>query len=238
MTSAVSLAEIAALVGDPARANMLNALMGGRALTATELAYVGGISPQTASGHLAKMTDGRLLGVLKQGRFRYYRLAGPEVARMLESIMAVAADGAPRFRPVSKQDEALKAARTCYDHLAGRLGVSLADALVSQGHVRLGEDAGEVTESGVDLLRRFGVDLGEVRRQRRAFCRCCLDWTERRPHLAGALGAALAGRCFALHWVKPKRDSRALDILPAGRRGLSEVFGITLSSSAGEGGRA
>src|SRR5262249_55276242 len=143
MTSAVSLAEIAALVGDPARANMLNALMGGRALTATELAYVGGISPQTASGHLAKMTDGRLLGVLKQGRFRYYRVAGPGVGRMLESIMGVAADGPPRFRPASKQDEALKAARTCYDHFAGRLGVGLADALVSRGHVRLGDDGGE-----------------------------------------------------------------------------------------------
>jgi DNA-binding transcriptional ArsR family regulator len=221
-------AEIAALVGDPARANMLSALMDGRALTAGELAYFAGVSPQTTSGHLAKLTEARLLALEKQGRHRYYRLADPLVGRMMEGIMAVAANAPPRHRPPSRFDDALRTARTCYDHFAGRLGVGLADALRERGHVVLGDEGGEVTPSGVEFLARFGVDLDQARRRRRAFCRPCLDWTERRPHLAGAVAAALATRCFDLGWFKRQRDSRALAITEAGRRGLDEVFGLTL----------
>lgn len=222
------LAEIAALVGDPARANILTALLGGRALTASELAYFAGVSPQTTSGHLAKLTQSHMLALHKQGRHRYYRLATPQVGRMLESIMQVAIVAPARYRPPSKADAALRVARTCYDHFAGRLGVGLADALGRCGHIVLAEEAGEVTEAGVAFLSRFGLDLEEARQRRRSYCRPCLDWTERRPHLGGAIGAALATRCFALRWVERQRDSRALAITAAGRRGLAEVFGLTL----------
>jgi len=222
------LAEIAALVGDPARANILTALLDGRALTASELAYFAGVSPQTASGHLAKLTGSRMLALQKQGRHRYYRLATPQVGRMIESIMEVAAAAPERHRAPSKADAALRLARTCYDHFAGRLGVGIADALGARGHIVLADEAGEVTEAGVDFLSRFGLDLVETRRRRRAYCRPCLDWTERRPHLGGAIGAALAVRCFALRWVERRRDSRALLITAAGHRGFDEVFGLTL----------
>ena len=228
MKESVQISEIAALVGDPARAHMLSALMDGRALTAGELAYAAGVSPQTTSGHLAKLTEARLLVPRKQGRHRYYRLATPAVGRMIEGIMAVAADGPPRHSPPGKFDGALRDARTCYDHFAGRLGVGLADALVERGHVVLADEGGEVTAPGVDFLSAFGLDLAATQQRRRAFCRPCLDWTERRPHLAGAVGAALAQRCFDLRWFERMRDSRALVITPAGRRGLVEVFGLSL----------
>ena len=227
MNESVQIAEIAALVGDPARANMLSALMDGRALTAGELAYAAGVSPQTTSGHLAKLTEARLLVPQKQGRHRYYRLATPSVGRMIEGIMAVAADGPPRHSPPGKFDAALRNARTCYDHFAGRLGVGLADALVERGHVVLADEGGEVTESGVDFLAEFGLDLAAAQQRRRAFCRPCLDWTERRPHIGGAVGAALATRCFDLGWVARRRNSRGLDITPVGRKGLLEVFGLS-----------
>jgi hypothetical protein len=202
--------------------------MDGRDLTAGELAYAAGVSPQTTSGHLAKLTEARLLVPQKQGRHRYYRLATPAVGRMIEGIMAVAVDGPPRHRPPGKFDVALRNARTCYDHFAGRLGVGLADALVGRGHVVLGDDGGEVTASGVDFLNEFGIDLAAAQQRKRAFCRPCLDWTERRPHLAGAVGASLAQRCFDMCWFERMRDSRALVITPSGRRGLAEVFGLSL----------
>jgi DNA-binding transcriptional ArsR family regulator len=228
MSEAPDLAEVAALIGDPARANILSALLDGRALTASELAYFARVTPQTTSGHLAKLTDGRLLSMVRQGRNRYYRLATPQVGQMLEGIMAVAANGPKRHRPASKLDDALRTARTCYDHFAGKLGVSLADALRERGHLVLAEDGGEVTESGTSFLLDFGVDLSAVRQKRRTFCRPCLDWTERRLHLGGAVGAALASRCFELGWFTRSRDSRALTIAPAGRQGLEEVFGVSL----------
>jgi DNA-binding transcriptional ArsR family regulator len=220
------LAEIAALVGDPARANMISALADGRALTAGELAYAAGVSPQTASGHLAKLAEARLLAVAKQGRHRYYRMATPLVGRMIESIMAVAANAPARYRPPGRFDAALRFARTCYDHFAGQLGVGLADGLCTHGHVVLSEDGGEVTETGVIFLSRFGLDFDALRRRRRVYCRPCLDWTERRPHLAGAVGAGLAARCFDLGWVKRRRDSRALTITELGRDGFRDSFGF------------
>ncbi|HWI27194.1 MAG TPA: helix-turn-helix transcriptional regulator [Stellaceae bacterium] len=222
------LAEIAALVGDPARANILTALLDGRALTASELAYFAGVSPQTTSGHLSKLTQSHLLSLQKQGRHRYYRLATPQVGRMIEGIMEVAVAAPARYRPPSKVDAELRRARTCYDHFAGLLGVGLADALAERGHLELGEEAGEVTEAGIDFLTGFGLDLAAARQRRRAYCRPCLDWTERRPHIGGAVGAALASRCFDLRWVARQRDSRALIITPAGRRGLEEVFGVRI----------
>jgi DNA-binding transcriptional ArsR family regulator len=228
MAEAPQMAEVAALVGDPARANILCALLGGRALTASELAFAAGVSPQTTSGHLSKLYTARLLILLKQGRHRYYRLAGPHVGQMLESIMTVALTGPPRFQPKSRLDDQLRRARTCYDHIAGRLGVGLADRLAEREFVILGAEAGQVTPAGADFLLRLGVDLSGARARRRVFCRPCVDWTERRPHIGGAVGAALAQRCFELNWIERVRDGRALTITPAGHRGLMQAFALSL----------
>ncbi|HYW60668.1 MAG TPA: helix-turn-helix transcriptional regulator [Xanthobacteraceae bacterium] len=222
------MAEVAALVGDPARANILCALLGGRALTATELAFAAGVSPQTTSGHLGKLLTARLLVLMRQGRHRYYRLAGPHVGLMLESIMNVALTGPPRYQPPSKRDETLRHARTCYDHIAGVLGVGLAERLTERDFVILGDEAGEVTPAGAEFLSNLGVDLSSARARRRVFCRPCVDWTERRPHIGGAVGAALANRCFELRWIERMRDTRALTVTPAGRRGLREIFGLSI----------
>jgi DNA-binding transcriptional ArsR family regulator len=231
MSADVRIAEVAALIGDPARANILAALMGGQALTAGELVYAAGVSPQTTSGHLAKLTDGRLIACVKQGRHRYYRIATLRVAEMLEGIMAVVADAPPRHRPPSKLDESMRNARTCYDHVAGRLGVGLTDALCARGHLLLTDEGGEVTRSGETFLESFGVDLTAARSRRRIFCRPCLDWTERRPHLGGTVGAVLAQRCFDLGWLQRMREGRALIVTAKGRRGLSETFGLPLESA-------
>ncbi len=228
MSNVPQIAEVAALVGDPARANMLCALLGGRALTATELAFTAGVSPQTTSGHLGKLSAARLIVPMKQGRHRYYRLAGPHVGQMLEGIMNVALTGPPRFQPKSRLDDEMRQARTCYDHIAGVLGVGIAERLVERDFVILGDEAGEVTPEGADYLTKLGVDLTGARARRRVFCRPCLDWTERRSHIGGAVGAALAHRCFELKWIERARHSRALSITPAGRRGLSDTFGLSV----------
>jgi DNA-binding transcriptional ArsR family regulator len=228
MSHAPQIAEVAALVGDPARANILCELLGGRALTATELASVAGVTPQTTSGHLGKLTAARLLVLMKQGRHRYYRLAGPHVGQMLEGLMNVAVLGPPRYQPRSKLDEPMRQARTCYDHIAGVLGVALAERLTARELVILGAEAGEVTAAGEAFLSRLGVDLSGARARRRIFCRPCVDWSERRPHIGGAVGAALASRCFELTWIERVRESRALAITAAGRRGLADVFGLSI----------
>jgi len=228
VSNAPQIAEVASLVGDPARASMLVALLGGRALTATELAHAAGVSPQTTSGHLAKLHAANLLGLMKQGRHRYYRLAGPHVAQMLEGIMNVALLGPPRFQPKTRLDEQMRHARTCYDHFAGTLGVGLADRMTERELLVLGDEAGEVTPAGLDFLGKLGVDFAAARARRRVFCRPCIDWTERRPHIGGAVGAALAQRCFDLKWVERVRDSRALRITPAGRRALMEHFALAI----------
>lgn len=232
MATHARFAEIASLAGDPARASMLHALMDGRALTASELARAAGIAPQTASGHLAKMTAAGLLVAQSQGRHRYHRLASPAVARMMEAIMQVAADLKPAKRiVVGPREAALRTARTCYDHLAGRLGVALADAMVGQGYVELGSDAGLVTALGTEFLDRMGIGADALagppgRRTRRIMCRPCLDWSERRPHLAGAVGAALCVHCFEKGWVRRIEGTRAVAITPIGRRALREEFGV------------
>lgn len=224
-----NIAQVAALVGDSARATMLAALMDGRALTAGELAFLARVSAPTASAHLAKLLDGRLVSVVNQGRHRYFRLASPLVARMLESIDLVAAlEAPPRHRPTGPRDEALRRARLCYDHLAGSLGVALADALIARGHVVLGDDGGEVTASGAKFLRDFGIDPQAAAKRRRAFCKPCLDWSERRPHIAGAVGAALARRCLEAGWIERIRDTRAVAVTGKGLRALRQELGIDL----------
>src|SRR3954470_23803934 len=186
MVAAANMVEVAALVGDTARASMLAALMGGQALTASELASLAHVSRPTASGHLNKLVAARLLAVSQRRRNRYYRIASPLVVRMLEGIKAVAAIETPaRYQPRSAQDDALRFARTCYDHLAGRLGVAVADALVAKRFIVLTEEGGAVTPLGMRFLTEFGADLTGKSAGRRIFCRACLDWSERRYHVAG-----------------------------------------------------
>lgn len=237
MASNAKFAEVAALAGDPARAAMLHALMDGRALTATELSRAAGVTPQTASGHLAQMSAGGLVTVTKQGRHRYHRLASPEVARMMESIMQVASDldtlrPPPRTGP---RDAALRAGRTCYDHLAGRLGVALADGLSAGGQVELSDDGGLVTESGIALFDKIGIDVASLSaargRRARVLCRPCLDWSERRPHIAGSIGAALCTRGFDDGWIRRVNDSRAVAVTRKGERVFRDVFGVRVSAS-------
>jgi DNA-binding transcriptional ArsR family regulator len=225
----LALAEVGALLGDPARANILAALIDGRAFTATELSGIAGVAPQTTSGHLAKLTQANLLALEKQGRHRYYRLASPLVADMLENVVALAVVQLPkRHSPPSRLDDAMRTARSCYDHVAGRLGVALADALIARGDIVLSGDGGEVTADGARFFGDFGADLAP-RGTRRALCRPCLDWSERRWHLAGAAGAALFKRCLDLKWIERRRETRALTITRAGTRGFAETFGVRLA---------
>jgi DNA-binding transcriptional ArsR family regulator len=219
------IAEIAALVGDPARATMLSALLDGRALTATELAYAARITPQTASTHLSKLTETGLILAIKDGRYRYFSLASPKVAQMLDGIMAVALEHRPRYRPLSRQARELQDARVCYDHLAGRLSVDLADFFTEREYIIFGDEAAEVTTAGTQFLAEFGVDLS-AGSKRRYLCRSCLDWTERRPHIGGAVGAALANRCFDLGWTQRVEHSRAVIVTESGKRGFLGTFGI------------
>ena len=233
MTVAANMVEVAGLVGDTARATMLAALMSGQSLTATELAYCARISRSTASGHLARLVNARLLVVNRKRRFAYYRIASPLVARMLESIKQVAAiEVPPRHRPRSAADDALRFARSCYDHLAGQCGVALTDALVARGHIVLSDDGGEITPAGERFFCSFGVDLERRPGSRRMFCQPCLDWSERRYHLKGVVGAGLLGRCLDLGWFKRERDTRALRLTQDGATGMLDVFGVALEGAA------
>src|SRR5262245_2740455 len=216
------IAEIAALVGEPARATMFSALLDGRALTASELAYAARVPPQTASTYLAKLTEAGLLAPVKDGRHRYFRLASPAVVEMLDGIVSVALENRPRYRPLTRQARELSAARICYDHLAGRLSVDLTDFFTARHYLLVEDEAGEFTPAGIDFLGGFGINLVPLRSSRRHFCRLCLDWTERRPHIAGAVGAALTKRCFDLGWIERVKHSRAVIITETGTRGFSE----------------
>lgn len=222
------LAEMAALIGDPARANMLLALMDGRALTATELSQVAGVTPQTATSHLGKLCEGNLLTVEKQGRHRYFRLAGPAVAAALEALMALTPTAPHRHRPPGPRDGAMRYARSCYDHLAGRLGVAVTERLLTLGW--LAEAGGDfaLTDAGRGALPALGVDPHALARTRRPAVRRCLDWSERRAHLGGAAGAALLAAFEREGWLLRVRDGRALTLTDAGRDGLRTRLGVDL----------
>ena len=220
MRDGPNIARVAGLVGDPARAEMLSALMAGEALTATELAAAAGVTKQTASAHLAKLLEARLLAVTAQGRHRYFRLADDDVAELLESLMGVAfRSGALRVR-ASPREPALRRARVCYDHLAGEQGVQVLDALLEKRVLRRHGDGLEVTRAGADFLHALGIDLDALAAKRRPLCRTCLDWSVRRPHLGGALGAELLRRIFALGWARRTKDSRVVTFTPSGEAAL------------------
>jgi len=221
-----NIAFVANLMADPSRAAMCLALAGGEARPAGELAARAGVSAQTASNHLAKLIAGRILRVEQQGRWRYYRLAGAEVGYAVEAL-AVVAPPLPSRAEANGHDGAarrLKDARTCYSHLAGRLGVALADALVTEGWL---EDDGRgyrVTPNGARSLRGLGIEANARRGQ--APARRCLDWTERRPHVAGPVGTALAELALARGWVRRLRGTRALLVTPSGRTQFQRVFNL------------
>lgn len=224
------LAELAAAMADPTRAAALLALLDGRAWTPGELARLTGVAPSTMSGHVARLLDAGLIALTSQGRHRYVRLAGPDVAELLESLSSRLE--APQ-RPVtslraSNRRRALAAARTCYDHLAGRLGVAVATALVRTGRVdHAAGTAPVLTSLGAEWLAGLGADLEAMASARRPILRECLDWTERRPHLAGSAAAYLRERFTVDGWVVPVADTRALRVTPKGEAALSELLGIT-----------
>ncbi|MDO1581487.1 ArsR/SmtB family transcription factor [Rhizobium oryzicola] len=226
IASGNAIAEIAHLIGDPARANMLLALMGGQALTAGELAFHGHVTAQTTSGHLSKMAEAGLIAMEKQGRHRYYRLASPDIAAAVHALMSVAAVGPKRHRPVGPRDEALRLARTCYDHMAGRLALAVADALVDHAYLLMADGAALVTEEGRRFFCDLGVDVDWSSSANRPLCRCCLDWSERRSHLAGRLGAALLQRLLDLNWLTRVPESRALAFSRLGEPALVKAFNL------------
>lgn len=230
LSSEPHLAKVASLMGDPARANMLSALMDGRALTAAELAAAAGVAASTASAHLTKLAEGGLVALEKQGRHRYFRLAGADVAAALEALDALAARVAPRPVRTGPRQAERRRLRSCYDHLAGAEAVRLIEHLTAIGAVGEGEDDFALTPRGEALLNAIGVDLAAARSKRRAFAPRCLDWSERRAHLGGALGAALMSRFEALGWVRRGPEPRAAAFTPAGAEGLAAWCGFEFAA--------
>jgi DNA-binding transcriptional ArsR family regulator len=222
MKDGPNIVAIAALVGDRARSEILTALLGGQALTATELTEAAEVTKQTASAHLSRLVEANLVAVEKQGRHRYFRLADDDVAQLLESLMGVACrTGALRLKS-SPRDPDLRKARVCYDHLAGDLAVLVCDAFHRRKWLRHGEEGLALSSAGERACRDLGI---EFRASRRPLCRTCLDWSVRRPHLAGQVGAALLDRCYALGWAKRRRGTRIVDFSPRGERELRRIFG-------------
>jgi DNA-binding transcriptional ArsR family regulator len=226
MPEGPDIARIGALIGDPTRINILSALMGGQALTAGELAREAGVTPQTASSHLARLAEGALIRPRRQGRCVYYALAGHEVADLMEALdgLAIAA-GLKRTRP-GPRDAAMRRSRVCYDHLAGELGVAMLDGLLAAGAVADHDGALSLTEGGDHFVRGFGVEPERLRAGRRPVCKACLDWSERRSHLAGGLGKALLDRIYALGWARRPDGGRVLVFTAPGLAAFERTFSL------------
>jgi len=217
------LAEVAGLLAEPARTRILTALLGGCAFTGKELAYFAGVTAPTASSHLSRLVAGELLTMEKQGRCHYYRLKSAEVARAIEGLMTVAAPPSTGWPPGRRVEPALREARMCYDHMAGVVGVSLCDTMLRRDYVVLADGGGELTDAGTRFLTGLGVDFMRARGAKRRYFRTCIDWTERRPHLSGAVGAGLAEAFLERKWIARIPDSRALTITADGREKLTEL---------------
>ncbi|MGC5326028.1 ArsR/SmtB family transcription factor [Brevibacillus sp. SYSU BS000544] len=226
MNAYPNISYIASLLADSTRAVILDALMDGRALPAGELAYLARVTAQTASSHLAKLVEGNLLTVEHQGRHRYYRLANPQVAYLLETISTIAPPVQVRSLKQSDQLKQLRFARTCYDHLAGQVGVSISQALLERGYLTENEKEYELTASGHDWLKHMGLNVEEQRKKRRAFARKCLDWSERHHHISGSLGVSIASRFVELGWIAKLPGSRAVVLTDQGKEGLQRELGI------------
>ncbi|MBW6421038.1 winged helix-turn-helix domain-containing protein [Rhizobium sp. XQZ8] len=226
MKEGPDIARIGTLIGDPARANMLTALIGGQALTATELAQAAGVTLQTASSHLSKLEDGGLIAQRKQGRHRYFTLADAAVGTLIESMMGFAASrGHLRHKPGPK-DPALRKARVCYDHLAGDYGVRMLDSFVAREVIESDGENLKVTEGGQGELSALGIDIGKLAANRRPLCKSCLDWSERRSHLAGTLGKALLQNFMEKGWARRSLESRAVLFTPEGERKFLSLFPV------------
>ncbi|MEM1298687.1 MAG: winged helix-turn-helix domain-containing protein [Pseudomonadota bacterium] len=224
MKDGPDIARIAALIGDPARANMLTALMHGKALTATELSGEAGVTLPTASVHLSKLDEGGLLRVRKQGRHKYFSLASDEVAGVLEALMGLAAGAGHLRTRTGPRDAALRKARVCYNHLAGEMGTAMYDAMLARGHLREDGDDLSLTAKGTEFAREFGIDLDALETKRTPLCRQCLDWSARRNHLAGSLGRAMLSRMHDLAWARRIEGTRIVDFTPEGARQFATTF--------------
>ncbi len=226
MKSGPDITTIAALLGDPARANMLTALSAGQALTAGELAREAGVTAQTASSHLGKLAAASLVEGRKQGRHVYYALSGPDVAGVLEALTGLAErTGHTRVRTGPKEP-ALRRARVCYDHLAGDLGVALLDSLTARKMILGSGESLVLSEAGETFMTALGLDVPALSALRRPLCKGCLDWSVRRSHLAGALGAALLSRFYALGWAQREAGTRVVSFSPRGLEAFREIFGV------------
>ncbi|MDX8366739.1 ArsR/SmtB family transcription factor [Cytobacillus sp. IB215665] len=226
MSGTPDLAKVASLVSENSRAAILTVLLDGRFHPASELAYMAQIKPQTASFHLTKMVDANLITMEKHGRHRYYSIRNQEVAQVMESLLSIAPRTEIRSLKQASEDKAVRFARTCYDHLAGSLGIQLTDSLVKSGILCNNTTEFEVTDKGEEFFASLQINLQEVKNKRRAFAHKCLDWSERRHHLAGALGNALLERILELNWIQRSPNSRAITITTAGKKGFKDIFMI------------
>ncbi|MEW9921197.1 ArsR/SmtB family transcription factor [Marimonas sp. MJW-29] len=225
MKEGPDISRIAALIGDPARANILTALMSGKALTATELAAEAGVTVQTASAHLAKLEGGGLIAMRKSGRHKYFRLAGDDVGHVLEALMGLAAGAGHLRTRTGPKDAALREARVCYNHLAGEKGIAMYRGLLARGVVVENGEAVTLTDGGADFLRDFGIDVDGLSRGKAPLCRSCLDWSARETHLAGSLGRALLARMQQMGWAERVEGTRVVRFSDRGERGFAERFG-------------
>jgi len=225
MKEGPDIARIAALIGDPARANMLSALVGGQALTATELAAEANVTRQTASAHLAKMTETKILRQRKQGRHRYYAIGGENVAEVIAGLMGLAEKAGLTRTRTGPKDEALRIARSCYNHLAGDMGVQLFDGLTRYDYLNQAATGLEMTQEGRAFFADFGIDIESLEQKASPLCRECLDWSARRSHLSGNLGRALLGQFIALGWAKRDQKSRAVIFSDSGNAAFKDTFG-------------
>jgi len=223
-----NVAEVASLLGEPSRATILMSLMDGRFHTASELAFMAAITPQTASFHLSKLVEGNLVNVEKNGRHRYYQLTNGEVARILETFLAISPPPEVHSLKQSNQVKLLREARTCYDHLAGKLGVDLTESMLNAGYLEKEEREFVITPKGEQFFTDFGIDLGDLKRKRRSFSHVCLDWSERHHHLGGALGHGLITHFFDLGWIVRVPAIRAVKVTDKGKVGFKQNFNINM----------
>lgn len=226
MKEGPDIAHIAALIGDPARANMLTALMSGKALTVSELAEEAGVTIQTASSHLSKLDAGGLLRPRKQGRHKYFSLANDEVAHVLEGLMGLAAGSGHLRKRTGPKDTELRKARVCYNHLAGDMGTQLFDSLIAQGHLAMNGEDLTLTETGANFATSFQIDLDTLRNNRTPLCRECLDWSERKSHLAGSLGRAFLSRFEELSWASRDQKTRVVTFTQNGAEEFERLFAV------------
>ncbi|MCM3707062.1 MULTISPECIES: ArsR/SmtB family transcription factor [Cytobacillus] len=228
MTVNSNVAKVASLISEPSRAAILTALLDGRFHTVNELAHMARVKPQTASFHLKKMLDAQVVTAEKQGRHRYYGIMNQEVARVMESFLSIAPAAEIKSFKHASEDKAIRSARTCYDHLAGNLGVQITESLTKRGFIAEEKDTFSVTEDGKAFFHSMQIDLTSLKKKRRSFSHKCLDWSERRHHLAGALGNAILEKLLERNWIQRIPKTRAIKITPSGLKGLKDTFAIDM----------